>query len=118
MEKINVEDQFSKIKEYYSPYIIAELNGQAVKAAKLKGPFTWHSHPNEDELFYVLKGKLTIEFRDRDVDLHPGEMLVVPKGVEHRPVAEQEVHLLLFEPLATVNTGDTKSDFTKEAKRF
>lgn len=114
MEKINVSDKLSLFSDHWNPRIVAELNGQHVKLAKLKGEFVWHKHDAEDELFYVLNGKLKIEFRDKTIELNPGEMLVVPKGVEHRPVAEKEVSLMLFEPASTLNTGDTKGEMTKE----
>jgi len=93
--------------------VIAELNGQQVLLAKVEGDFVWHAHENEDELFHVIKGKLTIEFRDKTVDLFPGELLVVPKGVEHKPSAEEETWIMLFEPLGIKHTGEIKTDITK-----
>ena len=114
MEKVNLALKLSRFDELWSPRIVAELNGQHVKLAKLKGEFVWHRHEHEDELFLVLKGRLTLCFRDRDVVLEPGEMLVVPRGVEHLPVAEDEVHVLLFEPVGTVNTGDVRDERTVE----
>ena len=93
--------------------MIAELNGQQVLLAKVEGDFVWHAHENEDELFHVIKGKLTIEFRDKTVDLLPGELLVVPKGVEHKPSAEEETWIMLFEPLGIKHTGEIKTDITK-----
>ena len=102
--------------EHWSPKIIAELNGQQVKVAKLKGEFVWHKHDEEDELFLVLKGKLKIELRDRVIDLNEGEFVVIPRGIEHKPVASIEVEVLLFEPKSTLNTGNQKdSDFTKSS---
>ena len=114
MEKVNLALKLSRFDEPWSPRIVAELNGQHVKLAKLKGEFVWHRHEQEDELFLVLKGRLTLCFRDRDVVLEPGEMLVVPRGVEHLPVAEEEVHVLLFEPAGTLNTGDARNERTVE----
>ena len=104
--KINLADKFDRIADHWSPRVAATLNGQHVKLAKLLGEFVWHKHDGEDELFLVVKGTLVIEFRDGGVTLEQGEMLVVPRGVEHRPVAEQECHVLLFEPAGTLNTGD------------
>jgi mannose-6-phosphate isomerase-like protein (cupin superfamily) len=106
MDKIALAEKFSLITEHFRPKVVAELNGQEVKLAKVRGEFLWHHHEAEDELFLVVRGSLRIEFRDRAVTLGPGEMLVVPRGVEHRPVAEQETEILLFEPAATRNTGN------------
>lgn len=114
MKKVNIKNAFCSIREYWSPKIGAELNGQHVKLAKLKGEFVWHKHDHEDEMFLVIEGKLTIEFRDKTEVLNPGEFLVVPKGVEHKPVAAVEVKVLLFEPVSTLNTGDTDTDLKKE----
>lgn len=114
MEKINIADKLSLFGDYWNPRIIAELNGQQVKLAKLKGEFVWHKHEHEDELFYVLKGTLTIEFRDRTIELKEHECIVVSKGVEHRPVAKEEVAIMLFEPASTLNTGDADTEMTKE----
>jgi mannose-6-phosphate isomerase-like protein (cupin superfamily) len=105
MQPIRLADKFALIRETWSPRIVAELNGQHVKLAKLQGEFIWHSHADEDELFLVIVGRLRIELRDGALDLGPGEIAVIPRGVEHKPVAEQEVHVLLFEPASTVNTG-------------
>ncbi|HCD29602.1 MAG TPA: hypothetical protein DEQ73_03265 [Phycisphaerales bacterium] len=99
----------SSIHEHWSPRIVASLNGQEVKLAKFEGAFDWHAHENEDELFLVVHGEFTMEFRDRSVALCEGEMIVVPRGVEHRPVAEQECHVLLFEPAGLINTGDAEA---------
>lgn len=112
MEKFNLEQKFDAFSEHWQPRIVAELNGQAVKIAKVQGEFVWHQHENEDELFYVLKGRLKMEFRDREVWIEPGEMLVVPRGVEHRPVAPEEVHLVMFEPTETLNTGNVVNERT------
>jgi mannose-6-phosphate isomerase-like protein (cupin superfamily) len=112
MEKVNLSDKFKLFHEYWSPKIVGELNGQYVKLAKVKGEFVWHHHDVEDELFLVIQGSLQIQFRDRTVVLNPGEFLIVPKGVEHRPVAEEEVHVLLFEPKSTLNTGTERNQRT------
>lgn len=109
-EKVSLSDKLSRISEHWRPKVVGELNGQEVKLVKLQGEFVWHHHEQEDELFLVLHGHLRIEFRDRVIELAPGELLVVPKGVEHRPVAEQETHVLLFEPAATRNTGNVDHD--------
>lgn len=114
MEKFRLEQKFDAFSAHWQPRIVAELNGQAVKVAKLLGEFVWHHHENEDELFYVLKGRLKMEFRDREVWIEPGEMLVVPRGLEHRPVAPEEVHLVMFEPLETLNTGNVVNERTVE----
>lgn len=113
-EKINLREKLSLIDAYWSPKIAGELNGQHVKLAKLKGEFVWHHHEEEDELFMVLDGRLLIQFRDGDVILEQGECLIIPRGVEHRPVAEEEVSVLLFEPVGTLNTGNVHSVHTKE----
>jgi mannose-6-phosphate isomerase-like protein (cupin superfamily) len=106
MEKINLQEKFALFSDQWSPKIVAELNGQHVKLAKLEGEFEWHHHDNEDELFFVIKGNLLVHFRDRTIELGPGEMLVIPKGVEHKPEAHEEVHLAFFEPAGTLNTGE------------
>ena len=111
-EKVNLQQKLASFDETYSPKIVGELNGQYVKLVKFDGPFTWHHHENEDELFLVLKGSMRIELRDGDVELGEGEFYIVPKGVEHRPVADAEAHILLFEPAATLNTGNVRDDFT------
>jgi mannose-6-phosphate isomerase-like protein (cupin superfamily) len=113
MHKINLSEKLSLFSEAWSPKIIAELNGQHVKLARLRGEFVWHSHEHEDELFYVVEGAFRMEFRDRSVDLGQGDMIVVPRGIEHRPVAENEACVLLFEPASTVNTGDVTGELTK-----
>jgi mannose-6-phosphate isomerase-like protein (cupin superfamily) len=114
LDKVNLAAKFSLIPDFWQPRIVGELNGQHVKLARLRGEFIWHSHAEEDELFLVVKGTLRMEFRHRAVDLEAGEMLIVPRGVEHRPVAAAEVHVLLFEPVGTVNTGDVRDDRTEE----
>ena len=118
MEKINLSEKFSQFSDFWNPRILGELNGQLVKAAKLKGEFIWHHHEHEDELFLVIKGKLKMEFRDKAVEIYPGEMIIVPRGVEHRPVAEEEVELLLFEPASTVNTGNVENERTVKELRI
>ena len=113
MEKVNIRAKHALIADYWNPRIIGELNGQHIKAVKLKGEFVWHHHDNEDELFLVTKGVLKMEFRDKTIDIHEGEFLIVPRMVEHRPVAEEEVHVLLFEPASTVNTGNVQNERTR-----
>jgi mannose-6-phosphate isomerase-like protein (cupin superfamily) len=105
-DKINLDAKLATFSEHYQPRTVAELNGHDVMVAKLKGPFIWHKHYETDDFFLVLRGTLDIELRDRTVTLGPGELFVVPKGVEHRPVAREEVHLLLIETIGTPNTGD------------
>lgn len=118
MNKVNINAKFSLFDDYWNPRIVGELNGQHVKLAKLFGEFVWHKHEAEDELFFIVKGKLNIEFRDKTIELSENEFLIVPKGVEHRPVAKEEVLLMLFEPAATVNTGDTTDKLTKETLQW
>lgn len=113
MNKVNISEKLSLFDDYYNPRIVGELNGQHVKLAKLLGDFVWHKHDNEDELFYVLDGELRIEFRDKSVTVRKNEFLIVPRGVEHRPVAEKEVAIMLFEPATTINTGDIESELTR-----
>jgi len=106
MDKINLAEKFAQIREYWRPKVIGELNGQEVKLAKFRGEFVWHHHDLEDELFLAVRGHFRLEYRDRSVEIGPGEMVIVPRGVEHRTVAEEEVEVLLFEPAATRNTGN------------
>ena len=113
MEKVNLAEKFSLFTDYCNPRIIGELNGQHVKAVKLKGEFVWHSHEHEDELFLVVKGKFNMELRDMVVTIDEGEFFIVPRGVEHKPVADEEVHILLFEPATTLNTGDVQNELTR-----
>ena len=115
MEKVNLAGKLAEFTEHWSPRIVGELNGQQVKLVKVSGEFVWHHHENEDELFLVLRGHLDIHFRDRIVGLDPGEFVVVPRGVEHKPIASGEVHLLLFEPASTLNTGNVRYEFTVDA---
>lgn len=112
MEKVDLAEGFSRIREHWKPRVAGTLNGQHVKLVKFQGPFVWHSHAEEDELFLVVEGSFVMEFRDRRIPLSAGEFLIVPRGVEHRPVAEHEVHVLLFEPAGTLNTGDVRNDRT------
>lgn len=113
MDKVNLGEKFSLFSEYWSPKIVGGLNGQHVKIAKFKGEFIWHKHDHEDEMFFVVDGTLKIEFRDKTVTLNKNDFLIVPKGTEHKPVAENEVLVMLFEPATTLNTGNTESDLTK-----
>jgi mannose-6-phosphate isomerase-like protein (cupin superfamily) len=108
-DAINLAQKLSTFSEYFSPRTVTRLNNYDVMVVKVKGPFVWHKHDDTDDFFLVLKGELDIELRDRIVTLRPGELFVVPKGVEHRPVAREEVHLLLIEPSGTPNTGDAKT---------
>jgi mannose-6-phosphate isomerase-like protein (cupin superfamily) len=112
LDKINLAEKFARITEYWKPYIAGELNGQLVKLDKLKGEFVWHHHENEDEMFLVVKGRFRIEFRDKTVWLEEGEFIVVPRGVEHKPVADEEAWIVLFEPASTLNTGNIDNEFT------
>ncbi len=114
MEVINVNEKSKLFNDYWSPKIIGELNGQQIKLAKVKGEFVWHNHEHEDELFFIVQGTLKIEFEEKTIVLNEGEMLIVPKGVQHRPIAEEEVLLMLFEPVNTKHTGDVKHALTVE----
>lgn len=114
MNKVNLAEKFGLFEEFWAPKIVGELNGQYVKLAKLKGEFLWHQHEAEDELFLVVKGRLAIKLREKDVVLEEGEFLIIPRGVEHCPVAEEEAHVLLFEPKSTQHTGNVHSERTVE----
>jgi mannose-6-phosphate isomerase-like protein (cupin superfamily) len=114
IRKVNIEETFSKFDDYWNPRIIGDLNGQQVKAAKLKGEFVFHHHDDEDEMFLVMKGNLKIEFEDKTIDINPGEFIIIPKGVSHKPIAEDEVELLLFEPASTLHTGNIRHELTKD----
>ena len=116
MNVINIAEKFSQIQEYYRPRIAGELNDAYLKLVKLKGEFVWHQHENEDELFLVVKGRLLIKLRDRDLWLGEGEFVIVPKGVEHCPVAEEEVQAILLEPKSTLNTGNVQNERTVAAQ--
>ena len=111
-DKINLAAKLALIREHWSPKVVGELNGQQVKLVKFLGPFVWHHHDVEDELFYVVRGRFRMEFRDRSVWVEQGEFLIVPRGVEHRPVADQEVEVMLFEPATTLNTGNVRNERT------
>jgi mannose-6-phosphate isomerase-like protein (cupin superfamily) len=113
LNKVNIKNKMGLFSEYWTPKIVGDLNDSHIKLAKFKGEFTWHKHDHEDELFFVIKGKLLIKFRDQDIYLEEGEFLVIPKGVEHLPIAEQEVHVMLIEPKTTLNTGDVQSALTQ-----
>jgi mannose-6-phosphate isomerase-like protein (cupin superfamily) len=112
MEKVNLAHKFSLVSGYWNPRIAGELNGQYVKLVKFKDEFVWHHHANEDEMFLVVKGRMVMRLRDQEIVLNTGEFLIVPRGVEHQPVAEQEVHVLLFEPAETLNTGNVQNERT------
>jgi mannose-6-phosphate isomerase-like protein (cupin superfamily) len=114
MDRITIADKLSLFNDYWNPRIVGELNGQYVKLVKFQGEFVWHKHANEDEMFYVLKGEFRMEFPEKIVELKENEFLIVPRGIEHRPVAEKEVSVMLFEPKTTLNTGDKKGTLTKE----
>ncbi len=112
MEKVNLAEKFSKIPRLWDPKIVGALNGQYVKLVRFQGPFVWHHHDEEDELFLVVQGSFTMHFRDREVELHEGELIIVPRGVDHRPEAQEETRVLLFEPASTVNTGNSPGAMT------
>jgi mannose-6-phosphate isomerase-like protein (cupin superfamily) len=114
VEKVNLRDKLALFSDHWSPKVVGDLNGQQVKLVKFVGEFVWHHHDHEDELFLVVSGRFRMEFRDRHVWLEEGEFLIVPRGVEHRPVAEDEVHVLLFEPATTLNTGNVTNERTVE----
>ncbi len=114
VQKINLAEKLSQFSDTWNPRVVGELNGQHVKLVKVKGEFVWHHHDHEDELFYVMRGELKMEFRDKTEVLHPGECIIVPRGVEHRPVADIDTEILLFEPASTLNTGNLKNEFTRE----
>ena len=114
MNKVNPIEKFKMISDYWDPKIAGELNGQQVKLAKFKGPFIWHKHDEEDEFFMVIEGSFNMELRDKTITLNPGEFIIIPKGVEHRPVAENEALVMMFEPASTLNTGDQQNDMTKD----
>ena len=118
MPKVNLADKFSLFNAYWSPKIAGQMNGQYLKLAKLKGDFVWHHHDGEDELFLVTKGTLTLQLRDGDVVLEEGEFFIVPAGVEHRPIALEEVHVVLLEPISTINTGNVSSEQTIQAPEW
>ncbi len=112
MDKVNLSEKFSVFSSHWDPKVVGELNGQHVKLVKFQGSFVWHRHENEDELFLVHKGRFTMQFRDRSVPVEEGELIIVPRNTEHRPVADQEAHVLLLEPATTLNTGDVQNELT------
>ena len=114
MEKVNLAEKLSKFDDYWNPRVAGELNGQQVKLVKFIGEFVWHHHDNEDELFYVVKGSFDMHLRDKIITINAGEFLIVPRGVEHKPVAKEEVEIMLFEPASTLNTGNVVNDKTKK----
>jgi mannose-6-phosphate isomerase-like protein (cupin superfamily) len=119
MDKINLKEKLELFSAHWKPKIVGELNGQYVKLVKFQGPFVWHHHDEEDEMFMVVRGRFRMEFRDREVWLEEGEFIIVPRGVEHRPVADEEAHVLLFEPASTLNTGNAESERTvRELERI
>ncbi|MCK5740784.1 MAG: cupin domain-containing protein [Chlorobi bacterium] len=112
MQKVNIEEKFSLINKHWSPKIVGELNGQHLLIAKIKGEFVMHKHENEDEMFMVIEGSFRMEMPDKTIELNKGEFLIIPKGQEHRPVAEKEALIMLFEPAGTINTGNVKHDYS------
>ena len=112
MNKVNIAQKLKQFDELWSPRIVGQLNGQHVKLAKIKGQFDWHHHAEQDEMFLVVKGKMTLHLRDQTVELNEGEFFIVPQGVEHKPQADQETHIMLFEPVGTLNTGNIESERT------
>jgi mannose-6-phosphate isomerase-like protein (cupin superfamily) len=114
IKKVNLAEKFSLIHQYRSPKLAGELNGQHVKLVKMKGEFIWHHHDNEDEMFLVVKGKFLMELHTGNIEVNEGEFIIIPRGVEHRPVAQEEAEIMLFEPAGTLNTGNIKNDYTRE----
>jgi len=112
MEKVNLVDKLGSFREHWSPKIVGDLNGHQVKLVKFQGPFVWHHHDHEDELFLVVKGRFRMELKDRHIWIEEGEFIIIPRGVEHRPVADEEAHVLLFEPASTLNTGNVRNERT------
>lgn len=112
MEKVNLKNKLAVISDHYKPRVAGELNGQMVKLVKFQGEFVWHHHDNEDELFYVVKGSFDMELRDKTITINEGEFIIIPRGVEHRPVAHKEVEVMLFEPASTLNTGNVENELT------
>ena len=115
IRKVNLREKFALINEFRSPRTAGELNGQEIKLVKMKGEFIWHHHENEDEMFLVVQGQFTMSLRTGDVELHEGEFIIIPRGVEHKPVAVEEAHILLFEPASTLNTGNVRNEFTRNS---
>lgn len=115
MQKVNIKEKLNKITEYWKPIIVGELNNQQVRLVKIKGEFVMHKHENEDELFLVLKGTMKMDYGDKVVNVNEGEFIIIPRGVEHRPIAETETQLLLFEPETVLNTGNVRNEFTHDS---
>ncbi|HOV98816.1 MAG: cupin domain-containing protein [Bacteroidales bacterium] len=115
MDKVSIQDKLNLIKDYWKPIIVGELNNQHVKLVKVKGKFTMHHHDNEDEFFLVIKGLLKMDYGDKIVEINEGEFIIVPRGIDHRPIADSEVHILLFEPNTTLNTGNIRNEFTVDS---
>lgn len=113
LDKVNIDEKLSRFSDYFNPRIVGELNGQHVKLVKFKGEFVWHHHENEDEMFLVINGAFTMQLRDRDILLQKNDFIIIPRKTEHRPIAENEVEIMLFEPIGTVNTGDKTTDLTR-----
>ncbi len=113
IEKVNIAEKLSQINDLWNPRVAGELNGQYVKLTKMNGPFVWHKHDDEDELFLIIKGNFTMELRDKNIQVKPGEFIIIPRGVEHRPVANGDVEMMLFEPASTLNTGNVKNELTR-----
>ena len=113
IQKVNIAEKLSLFSDYFNPRIVGELNGQQVKLVKFKGEFVWHHHDQEDEMFLVLDGSFRMELKDKTVNLEKGDFIIIPKGTEHRPMAEEEVHIMLFEPAGTLNTGDKQTELTR-----
>jgi len=114
MNKVNLDEKFDLIQDHWNPRVAGELNGQQVKLVKFKGEFIWHKHDHEDELFLVVQGEFDMELRDKTITIHENEFIIIPRGIEHRPVAKQEVSVMLFEPASTLNTGDQRNERTKD----
>jgi len=114
IEKVNIAEKLNQINDLWNPRIAGELNGQHVKLTKMNGAFVWHKHDDEDEMFLVIKGNFTMELRDKSIEVKPGEFIIIPKGIEHRPVSTGEVEMMLFEPATTLNTGNVKNELTRE----
>ena len=115
MNKVNLSEKFNLIQDHWNPRIAGELNGQQVKLVKFKGEFVWHKHDHEDEMFLVIEGEFDMELRDKTITIQENEFIIIPRGVEHRPVAPNEVSIMLFEPATTLNTGDQRNEMTKES---
>jgi mannose-6-phosphate isomerase-like protein (cupin superfamily) len=114
VEKVNITEKLDLFSDFFNPRIVGELNGQQIKLVKFKGEFVWHHHEAEDEMFLVINGAFTMEFRDKNVYLEKGDFIIIPRGTEHRPVANDEVHVMLFEPASTLNTGNTETELTRK----